>query len=340
MAIFIILTKRSFRFSFLPCICIPFSKCFFCSITTTGRGNLRPPMAIIARKLLLFPSSITLLLLFTFSAICSRSADNSLDSSLQESAFKILTQHQHPHTGSLYRAWLPAEYAGMEVSVVRLRTKTLWRKGTNFSSFSIPPRTVPIPHVKRLVIVYQDMGNWSSLFFSVPGYTLVTHVVGFTVYDASNVSAETVTRIELDPAGAPISIQFQYLSTSHLSKEMPGQRCVSFLGNGSISFSEVRLPNVCYVESQGRFSIAVPVERRHVLAAYWAVGIGIWFMGMVVVFYVGAVQYRRSRTEKVRAMERDAEEGELFGTVWVGGSKMPSAAVTRTQPVLESGNFP
>ncbi|KAK4771431.1 hypothetical protein SAY87_031963 [Trapa incisa] len=289
MAIFIILTKRSFRFSFLPCICIPFSKCFFCSITTTGRGNLRPPTAIITRKLLLFPSSITLLLLFTFSAICSRSADNSLDSSLQESAFKILTQHQHPHTGSLYRAWLPAEYAGMEVSVVRLRTKTLWRKGTNFSSFSIPPRTVPIPHVKRLVIVYQDMGNWSSEFFSVPGYTLVTHVVGL-------------------------------LCMMHLI--------------------EVRLPKICYVESQGRFSIAVPVERRHVLAAYCAVGIGIWFMGMVVVFYVGAVQYRRSRTEKVRVMERDAEEGELFGTVWVGGSKMPSATVTRTQPVLESGNFP
>lgn len=226
----------------------------------------------------------------------------------------------------------------MEVSVVRLRAKTLWRKGANFSFFSITPRTVPIPRVKRLVIVYQDMGNWSSQFYAVPGYTLATHVVGFTVYDASNISAEATRRIELDPVAGPISIHFQY--STHGGDGMSGQRCVSFHGNGTISFSEVRLPNQCYARSQGRFSIVVPVERNRERVVSWVVGLGIGFVGMVLVCYVGVVLYQLSTTKKVRVMERETDEGELFRTVWVGGSKMPSATVTRTQPVLENGGFP
>lgn len=300
-----------------------------------GKGNFPSVMAM-AKKLLLLPTVITL-----FSSMSTTRSDSftndSLDSSLQESAFKTLTRHR-PHTGSLYRAILPPNFAGMEVSVIRLRTKTLWKKGTNFSSFSIPPRTVPVPHVKRLVIVYQDMGNWSSQFFALPGYTLVTHVIGFTVYDASNMSAETITRIELDPVSRPISIRFRY-SMRH-SNRTSEQRCVSFHGNGTVSFSEVRFPNVCHAEGQGRFSIVVPMERSHEQAVCWVIGLGIGFVGMVLVCYVGVVLYRRSTGKKVRVMEREADEGELFGTVWVGGSKMPSATVTRTQPVLESGGFP
>ncbi|PKI66261.1 uncharacterized protein LOC116193005 [Punica granatum] len=288
-----------------------------------------------ARHLLLFYSVTAILL--PSSALCFDSiTGNSLDSSVQESAFKTITRHR-PHTGFLYRAILPPNFAGMEVSVVRLRTKTLWRKGTNFSSFSIPPRTVPVPHVKRLIIVYQDMGNWSSQLYAVPGYSFLTPVVGFTVYDATNVSSEKITRINLEPVGGPISIRLQY--STHPGNRFSGQRCASFHINGTISFSKVRFPNTCYAEGQGRFSIMIPIERNRGCAASWIIGLGIGLVGMVLVCYVGVMLYRLSTRKKVRVMEREADEGELFGTVWVGGSKMPSATVTRTQPVLENGGF-
>ncbi|MCI27236.1 hypothetical protein A2U01_0048434 [Trifolium medium] len=41
-------------------------------------------------------------------------------------------------------------------------------------------------------------------------------------------------------------------------------------------------------------------------------------------------------TKKIQAMEKQAIEDMVLESTWVGDSKMPSAAVTRTQPVLES----
>ncbi|KAI4302926.1 hypothetical protein MLD38_038615 [Melastoma candidum] len=101
----------------------------------------------------------------------------SLDALAEDSAYKTLVQ-LHPHTGALNQAFLPANISGMKVSAVQLRSRTLWRKGTNISSFSIP--TVTVPHVKRLLIVHHDLGNWSNWYFAsrLHGYSQATSVVG------------------------------------------------------------------------------------------------------------------------------------------------------------------
>ncbi|PHT96925.1 Folate-biopterin transporter 1, chloroplastic [Capsicum chinense] len=57
----------------------------------------------------------------------------------------------------------------MKLSLVRLRSRTLWENGANFSGFSIPPRTISVPYVKRINILYNDLGNLSSHYFNISG---------------------------------------------------------------------------------------------------------------------------------------------------------------------------
>ncbi|KAL8543497.1 hypothetical protein ACS0TY_004151 [Phlomoides rotata] len=120
--------------------------------------------------------------------------DEFLDAILHDHAFRVLI-HQRPHTGTLYNASLPANLAGIKVSVVGLRSTTLWRRGANFSNFIIPPKTLPVPYVKRLVIVYHNLGNCSSLYYNLSGYTLKSPVVGFLVYNASRLSSNNVSKL-------------------------------------------------------------------------------------------------------------------------------------------------
>ncbi|KAM3266776.1 hypothetical protein P3L10_003771 [Capsicum annuum] len=125
----------------------------------------------------------------------NNSLTKSLEVILHEHAFKSLV---HQHTGSLYNASVPSSLAGMELSLVRLRSRTLWEKGANFSGFSIPPRTILVPYVKRIHIVYNDLGNLSSHYFNLSGYNLLTSVIGFIVYDAPSHISTILSLRKLD----------------------------------------------------------------------------------------------------------------------------------------------
>lgn len=262
-------------------------------------------------------------------------ATQSLNSFVQEYAFRSLVKHR-PHTGALYAAMLPRNLSGMDVSVVRLRSQRLWRRGANFSYFRIPPRTRPIPHVKRLTIVYQNMGNWSSHYYNLPGYSLISSVVGFMVFDASNVSDVSVRNITLSTTGQPIFVEFP--NVTFMGGMKSKARCVVFTGNGTFYLSEMRLPSVCHSREQGHFSIVVPLEKKRRLWCVWVVGSVLGFLGLITVgYYVGVLSVRLLKAKRIRAMERQADEVSVLQSRWVGSSKMPSAAVTRTQPVLECG---
>lgn len=285
------------------------------------------------------------LLQLVLTVFCLTSADptadvttDSLDASVENSVFQTLVLRL-PHTGALYKAILPANFSGMEVSVIRLRSRTLWRKGTNFSGFSIPPRTLPVPHVKRLAIVYQNLGNRSSQYYSVPGYSLITSVVGFKVYDASDIHSNSIIKLGLNTSGNPISIQF-HAPLNPGGKASTG-KCAAFYANGTIHISAMGSAYTCYAQDLVRFSIISPEtrKRKRERGNCWVIGLVLGFVGMALMCYVGFALLRMSKSKKVQVMERQADEGELFDTVWVGGSKMPSATVTRTQPVLENGGL-
>ncbi|XP_044477258.1 uncharacterized protein LOC123204583 [Mangifera indica] len=269
---------------------------------------------------------------------------NSLDEYLQDFAFKTLVHHRPHHSGALYKPILPAELAGTRVSIVRLRSRRLWNIGANFSNIHIPSRTITEPHARRLAIVYQDFGNWSSHYYSVPGYSMVTPVIGFMVFDAWNIQAKR--KLDLNTMGRPIVIRF--LDSSLSDERVSRAKCVAFSSNGTVHMSEMSVPNVCKSQDQGHFSIAVPLnlkkkkkkKKKNAMWYFWVIGFGLGFGGLILIGYVGILSMKVRKTQKIQVMERQADEDLVLNSIWVGSSKMPSATVTRTQPTIEDGGLP
>ncbi|KAJ1408237.1 hypothetical protein SESBI_23775 [Sesbania bispinosa] len=261
-------------------------------------------------------------------------ASESLNSLVQDFAFKSLVKRR-PQTGALYDALLPQNLSGMDVSVVRLRSRRLWNKGANFSYFRIPPRTVSIPHVKRLAIVYQNLGNWSSHYYSLPGYSLISSVVGFMVFDASNVTDVSVRNLSLNTMGQPISIQFP--NVTFIGGIKSRASCVAFSVNGTFQLTQMSSSGVCHSRDQGHFSVVLPLEKKQRPWYLLVIGCGLGIFGLILVGYAGYSSMRLLKSKRIQAMEKQANEDLVLESRWVGSSKMPSAAVIRTQPALESG---
>ena len=288
---------------------------------------------------------LLLSLYFSPSVHCSDNYNtDTLDAFLRDSAFKSLVRHR-PHTGALYKASLPANLSGVQVSIVRIRSRTLWKIGANFSNFQIPSRTMTSPHVRRLAIVYQDLGNWSSYYYSVPGYSMITPVVGFMVFNASNARAKRIGKVSLNTSGKAIVIRFAN-STITESMISSGAKCVTFSASGTFHLGEINLLNECHSQDHGHFSIVVPQEersgrdrRKQSLWYLWVIGFALGFCVFAFLGYFGMVSLKLLKTKKIQVMERQADEDLVLETIWVGSSKMPSATVTRTQPNLENGGF-
>ncbi|XP_058092359.1 uncharacterized protein LOC131238770 [Magnolia sinica] len=279
----------------------------------------------------------------------SESADNfsmsSLDDLIQDYAFKTLDRHR---TGILYKVPIPSNFSGIEASVARLKSGSFWSRGANFSDVGIPPGSIPIPFVRRVAIVYQNLANWSSYYYNVPGYTLVTPVVGFLAYNVSNFNSNSTTKVSLRVTKDPISISFPSVSLRRDSMT----KCARFDANGSVQLSEMTLQNVCLTRDQGHFSIVIPsiapspspvvvVQKKK--GRKWKVWVIACICGVVVLVLLGLVGmaiFKSVKRKKMVEMERKAQEGESLGSVWIGGSRMPSATFIRTQPTLENENAP
>ncbi|WCJ26427.1 hypothetical protein M5689_008243 [Euphorbia peplus] len=276
-----------------------------------------------------------------FSQSVFSSTTNSLDTFLLNSAFDTLVRHR-PRTGALYTALLPSNLSGISASIVRLRSRRLWNIGANFTHFQIPSRTKTMPHVKRLAIVYQDLGNWSSYYYNIPGYTIVTSVVGFEVFNASNpnTSTKTIKRVHLNTRGRLVVIRF-----SNLGFLGGVAKCVMFSKNGSFQLSGVDVDNVCYSRDEGRFAIVVPNgddrPKKKKMWYFWIllVGFVIGLGGVCLVVYYLMKSMKFLKSQKIEVMEKQADEDLMLETIWVGDSKMPFATVTRTQATIEDGGF-
>ncbi|KAF9617765.1 hypothetical protein IFM89_038527 [Coptis chinensis] len=268
---------------------------------------------------------------------------DSLDVLLQEYAYKSLAQHR---TGILYNVTLPSNFSGIEVSALTLRSGSFWTKGANISEFRLPSRIIPQPFVKRMSVVYQNLGNWSSTYYNVPGYTMVTPVIGFMVYNATNVSAYSIMKLNLTLMGEPISVHFPQFILPQGSNST-SIKCVRFGEGASLEFSDMALNNVCSTRDQGHFSVVVPeVEKQKAkrskerLWKWLVIGFALGFAALVLIGLVGVIVYKFVKMKRNEEMERKADEGESFENVWIGMSRMPSATVTRTQPVLEHNEVP
>ncbi|KAG8391904.1 hypothetical protein BUALT_Bualt01G0235500 [Buddleja alternifolia] len=239
-----------------------------------------------------------------------------------------------PRTGKVYNVPLPLNLSGMEISVIRLRTRSLWRNGLNLSSIEIPPLILPRPFTKRVDIVYQNLGNLSSYYYNVQNYAFIAPVIGFLAYDSTN---HGLVELKTGGNGNPIFVRFPNISFhGNVTRT-----CVRFDTNGTLEFSNVTEKSSCIARGQGHFSIVIPYEQKILekkrKLKWWIIGIVAGVVGLIL---LGILAYKLFKRRKMRKMERQTERSEGLDTVWIGRSKMPSASGIRTQPVLENSYVP
>ncbi|KAK4266939.1 hypothetical protein QN277_023796 [Acacia crassicarpa] len=251
-----------------------------------------------------------------------------------------------PRTGTLYNIPLPSNFSGMKFSILRVRSDSLRLRGASYSHFNLPPSIKPDPEVKRMAIVFENFGNWSSRYYHVPNHTIVAPVLGLMAYNTSATALVLSKRLNLSmPEENPIKVRF-FRSWVRVEKEE--KPICAKLGNGGrlIGLKNMSKPFVCETESEGHYTLVVPSleeaknrdkRQRHNNRTRWIVvlGIGSGFIVLLFVVFVlvGVKVVKRRKMEK---MEEKAEKGETIGEFWVGQSKMPSASMVRTQPALEN----
>ncbi|KAJ4898272.1 hypothetical protein Rs2_25066 [Raphanus sativus] len=278
----------------------------------------------------------------------------SLDALLQDYSFRAFVRR--PRTGILYdAATVPSDLTGIKLSAVRLRSGSLRKHGvTSLKEFSIPKGVIVKPYVTRLVLVYQNLANYSRLYYPLSGYDYVAPVLGLLAYDAKNLSAVNLPEFELTASNDPIRIGFTDLERI---PQGSSAKCVSFDLRGKASFKDSVQPgNTCETDRQGHFSVVVksvasapsPSEGRtkkkkkkessEESSRTWiivgsVVG-GLILLGLLVFLVLRCRSYKKE--EKIREMERAGETGEALRMTQVGETRAPTATTTRTQPMLET----
>lgn len=292
--------------------------------------------------------AITVFLFLLQSMVVESSNTNKQDSQSLDSYVvdKANKEIRHPRTGILYNVTLPSNFSGIEISIVRVRTSSFWSRGLNYSFIHFPPRIIPIPFVKRMAIVYSNMGNWSSDFFNVPNHTIIGPVLGFISYVSSKTSLidnESGTNLlNLTILGDPITLRFPQndpKGENNIEKAI----CANFGENGSVvEFSNMSRPYVCVGEKQGHYALVVPnstimASSQEGNKKKWRwVWLGLGILGLVILVICFVVISRIVKKRRIRKMEKNSEGCENFDTFWIGQSRMPAASMTRTQGVLEN----
>ncbi|CDP06368.1 unnamed protein product [Coffea canephora] len=318
-----------------------------------------------------FLTSLSMLILLTWlfwlpsPAAPSLSAARALDALLQDSAYRSFVR---PRTGVVYDGQVPSNLTGIKVSGLRLRSGSLRTRGVpTYKEFQLPMGVVEEPYVERLVFVYHNLGNWSSLYYPLPsGYVFLAPVLGLLAYDASNLSATDLPELDIKATAQPISIRFSEVMTRPAVPDGSVPKCVSFDLQGLLNFTAMLAENTCATFREGHFSIVVesigpspapapppaPPPRgkggggrkknhHHKKEVWIIVGSVLGGLALLVLLGLLVVWMLKFKTrKKMQQMEKAAEVGEALHMTRVGSTKAPSATVTRTQPTLETEYVP
>lgn len=274
-----------------------------------------------------------------------------LDVLLQDYAYRALVR---PRTGLPYDGAVPSDLDGIKIAALRLRSGSLRRKGVAmYKEFQIPVGVIEQPYVERLVLVYQNLGNWSQRYYSLDGYTYLAPVLGLLAYNASNLSATNLPLLDIRASGNPITIKF---SDVKLAPDGYVAMCVWFDLQGNPNFSNLASGNECSTIQQGHFAIVVnstalppapvsppPRERRKKKTSKVWIIVGSVLGGLLLLVLLSFLVlwvHKLKERKKMQQMERAAEVGEALQMASVGEMKAPAAMVTRTQPTLENEYVP
>ncbi|XVF65987.1 hypothetical protein PTKIN_Ptkin09bG0294700 [Pterospermum kingtungense] len=306
---------------------------------------LLPSLAMLVPLLCLFcfqPLTMALSVNNTNVSSSSTTAARALDALLQDYAYRAFL---NPRTGVPYNGVVPSNLTGINIAAMRLRSGSLRTRGVKmYKEFEIPIGVVVQPYVERLVLVYQNLGNWSMLYYSLPNYTYLAPVLGLLAYDASNLSASNLPELDFRAFLGPIKIKF---SDAQSPPDGSVPKCVWFDLQGLVKFSNLTSGNECSTIQQGHFSIVTESisppstsrgEEKKTNRKVWIIvgsvlgGLALLALSAFLVLWAGKCKERK----KMQEMEKAAEVGEALHMTSVGDTKAPSATVTRTQPTLES----
>lgn len=288
------------------------------------------------------------------------STQDALDVLIQDYAFRAFVR---PRTGVPFDGIPPSNLSVVQISAMRLRSGSLRTRGVKgFKEFTLYPGVIEQPYVERLVLVYQNLGNWSARFYPLPGYLYLAPVLGLLAYNASNLSARHLPELDILASGQPISIEFSDVKLAPVGS-VP--KCVWFDLHGVVKFSNVVSGNRCSTVQQGHFSIVVestapppaPVspepsnvrpgpkhrdKEKKKDSKVWII-VGSVVGGLLLLSLLGLLILwlrRYQRKKRLQKMENAAEVGEALHMASIGSTKAPAAMVTRTQPTLETEYMP
>ncbi|XP_062081656.1 uncharacterized protein LOC133788258 [Humulus lupulus] len=285
-----------------------------------------------------------------------------LDALLQDYAFRSLNR---PRTGVAYNAVLPVNITGVGVSAMRVRSGSLRARGVrSYGEFRIPIGVVEQPYAKRIVLVYHSLGNWSSLFYPLPGFDYVAPVLGLLAYDGSNLTATDLPELEIRALKKPITIEFPEnddIIEGGSGSSPYSPKCVFFDLHGSVDFEDVLPGNVCKMFKQGHCSVVVesealaPAPSAAGQSSYgrgggkskgwtilWSLIGVLIFLGFLALLVLRVKKYQNERSKKKekRRSELGTDRGEAVQITSFENLRAPFATGTRTQPVLEDHYVP
>ncbi|KAK8572889.1 hypothetical protein V6N13_048449 [Hibiscus sabdariffa] len=169
----------------------------------------------------------------------SIAATRALDAMVQDNAYKAFVR---PKTEVLYNGIFPSNLNGIQIATMMLRSGSLRTRGVKmYKEFQIPTEVVEQPYVERLILVYQNLGNWYLLYYSLPNYNLAP-ILGLLAYNASDLSVKNLSGLDLRTFRDPIRISFSYVESAS-NGLVP--KCLRFdlLGSGHIQQLYLTAPN-------------------------------------------------------------------------------------------------
>ncbi|KMS98093.1 hypothetical protein BVRB_4g096050 [Beta vulgaris subsp. vulgaris] len=310
---------------------------------------------------LLFRSLVVLVMLIwsywvpNIGAQSSALSARALDALLQDYAYRAFVR---PRTGIVFDGTVPSNLTGIKVSGMRLRSGSMRSRGVleGYKEFQIPVGVEVQPYVERLVLVYQNLGNWSSRYYPLSGYTYLAPMLGLLAYNAVNLSATNLPELDISASMNPITIRFSNV------KSVPDgsvAKCLWFDLRGNVNFSNVISRNTCSTAQQGHFALVVEApapspapsapapsrvshkKKKNMKKIWIIVGSvlgGVLLLVLLAILLAWLKKYQQKK--KMQHMEKASEVGEALRMTSVGSGKAPAAMVTRTQPTLETEYAP
>ncbi|KAK1428102.1 hypothetical protein QVD17_16930 [Tagetes erecta] len=280
-----------------------------------------------------------------------------LDATLQDYAFRAFIR---PRTGVPFDGIVPPYLTGIEISAMRLRSGSLYRRGVpTFKEFTLPVGLREQPYVERLVLVYQNLGNWSTTYYSLPGYIYLAPILGLLAYNGSDLTASNIPELDLWASEEAIRINFGRISPIPVGLVA---KCAWFDLHGQVNFTNLLSGNVCSTTEQGHFSIVAesavppapvppapsepepapseptPSGRKKNESKIWgiigAVTGGTALLVLLTLLILWAWRYKKRK--RIRELERAADAGEALRMTRIGSMRAPFALGTRTMPNFES----